>query len=91
MAGNHRAYDQRGEIKMGQEFFSLVAIFFLIFLYKFTQLITSRLPDESSVLASRLTQLIPSFTDSRNSDLKSFGFCVVVMIFVILLLESLLR
>ena len=84
-------YDQIGGTKMGPEFFSFVAVCFLIFFYKFTHLVTDRLPDESKALVSRLAQLIPSFTDSRNSDLKSFGFCVAVMAFIILLIESLLR
>jgi len=84
-------YDQGGGIKMGPELFTFVAVCFLIFIYKIVRLALGKMPDETKAFVSRLAQLIPSFADSRNSDLKSFGFCVAVMIFVILLIESLLR
>ena len=76
---------------MGPELFTFVTVCFLIFLYNIIKLFTDKLPDESKAFVSRLAQLIPSFSESRNSDLKSFGFCVAVMAFVILLIESLLR
>jgi len=84
-------YDQIGGAKMGPELFTFVILCFLIFLYKIVRLTLDKMPDETKALASRLAHLIPSFADSRNSDLKSFGFCVAVMAFVILLIESLLR
>lgn len=76
---------------MEQEFFTVVAVCFLIFLYSIIKLAIDKLPDTSKMLVSRLGQLIPSFADSRNSDLKSFWFCVIVMAFVIILVKSLLR
>ena len=84
-------YDQIGGIKMGPELFTFAIVCFLIFLYKIVRLALDKMPDETKAFVSRVTQLIPSFSDSRNSDLKSFGFCVAVMAFIILLIESLLR
>ena len=63
---------------MNQVVFLLLAALHLAFLYR----LMDKMPDECQAFAARLTELLPSFNGERG-DLKSFGFCLAVMGFII--------
>lgn len=64
---------------MNQIVFLLWSIAHLCFVY----VISDKWPEECKALVSRLTGLVPDFEGTVRSELKSCGFCLALMAFVV--------
>ncbi|MFC1718150.1 hypothetical protein ACFL6S_31130 [Candidatus Poribacteria bacterium] len=64
---------------MNQVVFLLWSIAHLCFVY----VISDKWQDECKALVAKLTELVPDFEGATKGDLKSFGFCAMLMAFVL--------
>jgi len=69
----------KGGIGVNQIVFLLWSIAHLCFVY----VISDKWPEECKALVSRLTGLVPDFEGTVRSELKSCGFCLALMAFVV--------
>ena len=72
---------------MNQVVFLLWSIAHLCFVY----LISNKWTDECKALVSRLTGLVPSFEGTTKAELKSCGFCLALMVFVVTIFVVIFR
>ena len=72
---------------MNEVVFLLLSIAHLCFVY----FISDKWPEECKALVSRLTGLLPGFEGTTRAELKSCGFCLALMAFVVTIFVVIFR